>query len=115
MRGVFKNLDGLRKCSGKCERLLPATVEYFHKANVKMKNGQIWSGLRPECKDCKNDKRNSKIRICPSCKINRLEYHKKYCSECTEINDRMSKDIAQHKWLKGNGKEYFKEYHRNKK
>jgi len=47
-----------------------------------------------------NKNKRGKKRICPCCGSRELEYHKKLCSECVEINDRLSKDIAQHTWLK---------------
>ena len=34
------------------------------------------------------------IRICPDCNVCELEYHKKLCSECAEINLRFNNDLA---------------------
>lgn len=53
-------------------------------------------------------------RICPDCEIRELDYHKSYCSECAEVRDQLNRDLAYHKWYSKNGKEYYKNYCRNR-
>jgi hypothetical protein len=67
--GAFKNTikygKEYRKCSVKeCGKVYPATKEYFSPQKIKQKNGDIWYGLRPECKECRRKK-------------GRLAWHKK--------------------------------------
>lgn len=66
MKYDLKNKDGLRLCSGCGEWKEPAK---FGAQTVKMKNGQKWKGLRPDCRECHNlvirqgrrAKRNNKL------------------------------------------------------
>lgn len=66
MKYDLKNQNGLRLCSGCLIWKLP---KEFGAQTVKMKNGQKWKGLRPDCRDCHNDvirqgrraKRNNKL------------------------------------------------------
>ena len=58
----------------------------------------------------KNDK-----RICPDCESREVEYRKMYCSECAEVRDQLNRDLAYHKWIKGTGKDYHKNYWRRKR
>ena len=66
MKYDLKNQNGLRLCSGCGEW---KELKEYGNQSVKMRNGQIWKGLRPDCKDCHNDvirqgrraKRNKKL------------------------------------------------------
>ncbi len=46
-----KNKDGKRLCSACGEW---KEKPEFGLQKVRMKNGTIWTGLRPECKECRN-------------------------------------------------------------
>ena len=67
MKYDTKNNGELRMCS-KC--LLIKYKSEFGMQTVRMKNGQIWKGLRPDCKECHNKsirdsrrlKRNQKLQ-----------------------------------------------------
>lgn len=139
-KGVFKNVNGMRSCSI-CGEIYPATTEFFHRANVKLKDGKtIWTGLRPECKVCRNQKRKEKYalkkRYCPEPNCNReLEKGQHFCSECSQIRrdianiihnhtyeqkpERIeSKESYQKQYRKDhaeNHKQYMKDYHKNKR
>lgn len=39
-----------KRCTGPCDRLLPATSEFFHRDKQKP------DGLQPQCKVCRNEK-----------------------------------------------------------
>ena len=58
MKGLYKNTpEGMRQCSNpECQKWFPATDEYFHRTTIRMKGGQKWKGLRPDCKECRNKK-----------------------------------------------------------
>jgi hypothetical protein len=44
-----------RKCSKQCGRILEATTENFSPQKLKLKDGTIWYGLRPDCKECRRE------------------------------------------------------------
>lgn len=46
-----KNQDGMRLCSACGEW---KKKREFGNQTVKMKNGQKWTGLRPDCRECHN-------------------------------------------------------------
>jgi hypothetical protein len=43
-----------RKCS-KCGKTYEATIEFFSPQKLKLKDGTIWYGLRPDCKECRRE------------------------------------------------------------
>ena len=60
MKYENKNKDGLRLCSTCGEWKKP---EEFGAQTVRMKNGRIWTGLRPDCKDCHNSQIRKSRRL----------------------------------------------------
>jgi hypothetical protein len=103
MKGIPKTINGMRTCSvPECGKTYPATTEYFHRAHVKSKNGNIiWKGLRPECKFCRNKKRREKLslkkRYCPEPNCSReLEKGQHFCSECAQIRRDLSNITSGH-------------------
>lgn len=51
MKYDLKNQNGLRLCSG-C--LLWKHPKEYGSQTVKMPNGRVWKGLRPDCRECHN-------------------------------------------------------------
>lgn len=102
MKGIAKNEEGMRQCcKPECGKIYPATTEFFHRANIKMKNGKIWKGLRPDCKECRNkyrrEKNCQKKRYCPEQNCGReLEKGQHFCSECAQIRRDLSNITSGH-------------------
>jgi predicted amidophosphoribosyltransferase len=107
--------EGMRTCSVKtCGKTYPATTDYFHVSSIRLKNGNIWHGLRPECKFCRNEyrrfKRSQKKRYCPDCGRD-LDKYQHFCSECSLTRRELSNTIHGHTLdSKQHRKEYKYEY-----